>query len=101
MEKQQMLALSTSALSPETLRWLREDYDFFNHDVTVYPKRDFGFFICVSDVPASERANLPDDLHRLITHAEATGYDWIMFDEDADPEAVYQFSTHSNLRGDK
>lgn len=101
MERHQMLAFSTSVLQPETLRWLEEDYDFYNDDITAYPKRGYGFFICVNDMHIEERSHVPEDLKRLLAHAGEQGYDWIMLDRDVDPEVLYQFQTHAKLKGEK
>lgn len=83
MSLMKCLELSTSHLSAETEKKIREEPVKNELMLTVYNKAGFGYYIYF-DKKDTWTSRLPEDLQRVINYAIENGADFICFDEDGE-----------------
>lgn len=79
MEFYKMMIISSGHVSKKTASLLDED----NVGVIVYDKKNYGWFIVVSDWQDVELP-IPDDLKQCLAYAENCGCDWLCLDCDGE-----------------
>ncbi|MDY7043646.1 hypothetical protein RVS70_05445 [Virgibacillus sp. M23] len=81
-----MLEISTGNISIDTKTWLSKQQDIC--DIVVYKKEEYGWFI-----PLYEEINkecIPNDLKKIIEHAEKNNLEWVMFDRDVEETDMFE-----------
>lgn len=86
-----LMDCSTGHLSRATRRLLEKAYGRLLQDIAV---RDAGFFLSSL---AEERGTLPLDLSLVKRFARENGFDYILFDADADPSDILPWYEDANI----
>lgn len=85
LEITKMLTLSTAHIKEESAKFLNEER---RADLIVYPKREFGWFICLdTDCFEEELKRIPEDLATVLKFAEENGCEWLCLDCDGPIES--------------
>lgn len=96
MEISKMITVSTAHITEKTAKELHYAAEMMGSsiDVCVYEKKEYGFFIHVSDDWESE-CEIPSDLMDCIKLARNNGCEWLCLDRDAEIESelpVYKWN---------
>lgn len=79
-EINRMITLSTAHIKESTADYLNDET---REDLIVYPKLDFGWFICVdTDCIDEELERIPEDLAAVIRFAKENDCQWVCLDCD-------------------